>query len=117
LPLKKYKMTNERLTWSIVFLSAFGLFYAMTKLEIQPWYFVWVIPFAALLKPNKYVVCLIFGTSIGLLLRYTVFLYFGNWDGVLLFVRNVLTLIPIIISLLIAFFWAHKKDILLINSK
>ena len=108
-PSKRFEMTNERLTWSFVTLSILGLVYSMTKLEIQPWYFVWLIPFAAILRPNKYVVCLVIGTSIGLLLRYTVLLYFGNWDGILVLVRNILTLIPIFLSLLIAFVWSRKK--------
>ncbi len=109
IPSKRYKFTNERLTWSFVILSILGVFYSMTKLEIQPWYFLWVIPFISLLKPNKYVICLAIGTTIGLLLRYTVFLYAGNWDGVLLTVRNSLTIVSILISVVIAFVWSRKK--------
>lgn len=58
-----------------------GFIYALTKLEIQPWYFLWILPFLALLKPNKYIISLAIGFSLGLLLRYTVYLIQGNWDG------------------------------------
>lgn len=109
LPIKKYQLKNNQLMWAIVVFSILGIFYSMTKLEIQPWYFLWVAPFLALLKPNKYVICLTIGCSIGLLLRYPVLLYYGNWDGVLVTVRNVLTVIPIIISVLVAFVWSRKK--------
>ena len=110
LPLnKKYKLEGDRFITSIVVLGAVGIFYSMTRLEIQPWYFLWVLPYLSLLKPNKYVICLSIGISLGLLLRYSVFLYFGNWDGILIPTRNIITIIPIILSLLIAFVWSRKK--------
>lgn len=109
LPIKKYHLSSEKFIWSIVALSILGIFYSMTQLEIQPWYFLWALPFISLLRPNKYVICLTLGASIGLLLRYTVFLYSGNWDGVLIVVRNSLTIISIIISVVVAFVWSYKK--------
>jgi hypothetical protein len=107
LPLEKYKLTNERLSWSLVGFSILGLLYSMTKLEIQPWYFLWVLPFVALLRPNKYVISLTMGISAGLLLRYSGFLYTGNWDAVLF--RNIITIIPIAASLIIGYIWSRKK--------
>lgn len=111
LPNKKYHLSNQRLLWSFVILSVIGLFYSMTKLEIQPWYFLWVLPFICLLKPNKYIIALTLGVSLGLLLRYTVLLYYGNWDGILVTIRNVLTIIPIFASVLIAFCLKSIKKI------
>lgn len=103
LPIRKYHLNSNHFMWMSVVLSIVGIFYSMTKLEIQPWYFLWVLPFVALLKPNKYVISLTLGVSMGLLLRYSVLLYYGNWDGVLVNVRNVLTSIPIILSVIIPF--------------
>lgn len=77
--------------------------YALTKLEIQPWYFLWILPFIALLKPNKYVIGASVGLSLGLLLRYTVFLYFGNWGGIGVPIRNSFTIITPIVFILIVF--------------
>jgi hypothetical protein len=111
LPNRRYNLSPQKFIWLSVVLAIIGLFYSMTKLEIQPWYFLWILPFAALLKPNKYVIALILGTSLGLLLRYTVLLYYGNWDGFLVTVRNVLTIIPIILSVIIAFCLKNIKKL------
>lgn len=108
LPIKK-KLTTERLIWSFVIFSTLSVFAAMIEREIQPWYFLWVLPYIALLKPNKYIISLVVGISFGLLLRYTVFLYAGNWDGILIFVRNGLTILSIGVSLLVGFVWSRKK--------
>jgi len=111
LPIKRYHLNSDHFIWISVTLSVLGIFYSMTKLEIQPWYFLWVLPFVALLKPNKYVISLIVGVSLGLLIRYCVVLYYGNWDGFLVTVRNVLTVIPILASIIIAFCLKGVKKI------
>jgi len=112
---KKYKLNDEKIIWSFVGLSVLGVLYSMTKLEIQPWYFLWVLPFIALLKLNKYILSIATGISVGLLLRYTEFLYFGNWDQV--FIRNILTISAILISNIVAFVWSRKKENTLENTK
>ena len=49
--------------------------------EFLPWYFVWIVPFVALL-PNKPVfTVLASGFSLGLLLRYAPYLYLGHWNA------------------------------------
>lgn len=114
---KKYKLEGDRFITSIVLLSTLGIFYSMTKLEIQPWYFLWLLPFLSLLKPNKFILCLIIGVTLGLLLRYSVFLYFGNWDGVLVSARNIITISSILLSLFVAFVWSRKKGYNLSSTK
>jgi hypothetical protein len=89
---------NDNKTIGLMVLSMLGvLAYVLLQIEVQPWYFLWIIPFAVLLKPNKYITAAIFGVSLGLLSRYLVLLYFGNWDGVGVPIRNGLTIaIPLI---------------------
>ena len=109
LPFKKYHLNNEKLTWSFVILSIVGVLYSMTKLEIQPWYFLWVIPFIALLKPNRIVLAASIGFSLGLVLRYVPYLYYGSWDGFALPLRNALTLLCLFVPSIITFVWSRKK--------
>ena len=109
LPFKKYHLNNEKLTWSFVILSIAGVLYSMTKLEIQPWYFLWVIPFIALLKPNRIVLAASIGFSLGLVLRYVPYLYYGSWDGFALPLRNALTLLCLFVPSIITFVWSRKK--------
>jgi hypothetical protein len=100
IPFKKYQLPQSHLFKSFVILSLGGLIYSLTQLEIQPWYFLWVLPFVALLKPNKYIIVASIGFSLGLLLRYLPFLYFGTWDGIVLPMRNYLTVFSIILPLI-----------------
>jgi len=109
LPIKSLKFTPNKFVIISVLVMTFISFAALTKYEIQPWYVLWILPFVSLLKPNKYVLSLVFGISGGLLLRYTVFLYAGNWDGVLVIVRNGLTIASIGISIIVGFVWSRKK--------
>lgn len=102
IPLKTKLESNRFIVITIIsmFLAS-G--YALTKVEIQPWYFLWMLPFVALLKPNKYIISLAIGFSFGLLLRYTVLLYFGNWDGVGVAIRNGLTVVAPIVFIAVVF--------------
>ncbi len=109
LPIKSLNFSPQKFVITSVAVMTFITFAALTKYEIQPWYILWVLPFVSLLKPNKYVVSLVFGISLGLLLRYTVFLYAGNWDGILISVRNALTIMSIGLSLIVGFVWSKKK--------
>ena len=49
--------------------------------EFLPWYFVWIIPFVALLPDKPILTVVASGFSLGLLLRYAPYLYLGHWDA------------------------------------
>lgn len=99
----KTKLENNKFVILTIISMLLASFYALIKIEIQPWYFLWVLPFVALLKPNRYVVMASIGFSLGLLLRYIVLLYFGNWDGVGVTIRNGLTIISPLVFLALIF--------------
>ena len=100
LPYKKFYLSQDNFFLSIVILGLGGIAYSLTQIEIQPWYFLWIFPFICLLKPNKYIIAASVGLSLGLLLRYLPFLYFGTWDGVVLPIRNYLTILAVLIPLI-----------------
>lgn len=99
----KIKLDNNRLTQLLVLAMLGVSIFVLTRIEIQPWYFLWVLPFIALLRPNRYVVALAIGLSAGLLARYSVFLYYGSWDGIALPLRNGFTIIAPIVVLGLVF--------------
>lgn len=99
----KTKLEDNRFVILTIISMLLASCYALIKIEIQPWYFLWVIPFIALLKPNKYIVMTSIGFSLGLLLRYTVLLYFGNWDGIGVPIRNGLTIVSPLVFIAIVF--------------
>ncbi len=99
----KTKLENNKFVILTIISMLLASFYALIKIEIQPWYFLWILPFVALLKPNKYVLMASIGFSLGLLFRYTVLLYFGDWDGIGVPIRNGLTIISPLIFLALIF--------------
>ena len=109
IPFKTKVDNNKFVLISIVSMFAV-LIYALTKVEIQPWYFLWVVPFITLLKTNKYIIAATLGLSAGLLARYTVLLYFGNWDGIGVPLRNSFTIILPIISVLLVLVYDKSKS-------
>lgn len=91
---------------SLLWLMGIGLigFLVVLKREILPWYFLWIVPFVALVPVNLTAVIISFGISTGLLLRYVPFLYFGHWNPPVPAIETVVTVIPIIISSIAAAF-------------
>lgn len=92
----------------IMMLSVF--LYTITRIEIQPWYFVWFFPLVILANWRlSWLISL--GLSLGLLLRYTPFLYLGNWDPPVPVFKFWLTIIPLVLSVItsIWFYIRSKK--------
>lgn len=108
LPIKS-KLDNQKLIWAFVLFSTASLFYVLTKLEIQPWYILWVFPFTCLLRPNKYLIAGFIGLTAGLLLRYAPFLYYGNWDGIVPNIKLAVTLITPVVFVSFAFLFSKKR--------
>jgi hypothetical protein len=78
-----------------------GLGAVLTQREFLPWYFVWILPFVALNVDRKWIVIPAIGLSLGLLLRYTPFIYLGHWDPPVPEYKFWLTIIPITASVII----------------
>ncbi len=89
------KLNIDKNKLILLFISSMTivLIFVLTKMEIQPWYFLWILPFIAIHPKNKYLSIFIFNISLGLILRYTVFIFNGNWDGNGLVIRNSLTVL------------------------
>lgn len=71
-------------------------------LGFQPWYFLWVFPFAALLPPNSAWLTLLGCLSLGALLRYSPFLYLGNWNPPVPVINFWLVIVFLVLGLVIA---------------
>jgi hypothetical protein len=75
----KIKIPEENFLRITVLSLIAGLLYIMTRIELQPWYLLWVFPFIVLLKPNKYVVSESIAISIGAVFTYFPVVYIGNY--------------------------------------
>lgn len=78
-----------------------GLIAVLTQRDVLSWYFVWIMPFVALLPDVPALTILSGGISLGLLLRYAPFLYLGNWDPPVPMWENIVSIIPVGISCII----------------
>jgi len=104
-PIKKIFISTDNFFRLCLLTMIAGFVYVLTKLEVQPWYFLWIIPFVSLLKPNKYIFLLTTGVSLGLLLRYTPFIYQGDWNGVATLIKFYVSIITPVLFLFFGLIW------------
>lgn len=58
-----------------------GLAIVLTRREFLPWYWVWIVPFVALLARDMKVVRASLIISLGLVMSYAPYFYFGDYGG------------------------------------
>lgn len=76
-----------------------GLLLFLLQREIMPWYLLWVLPFVALMPEATKLTLVAGGISLGLLLRYAPFLYYGHWNDPVPALKTWGTWIPILLTL------------------
>lgn len=95
--------------WFFVAMMA-GLVLVLLRREFLPWYWVWIMPFIAILPEKRWLTTFSGGVSFGLLLRYTPYLYFGAYDPPVPMWMNILTWVPIGLSAVFAVSqWALER--------
>lgn len=72
--------------------------------EVLPWYFVWVMPFIALIPGKRTITTIAGAFSLGLLLRYAPFLYYGHWGDPVPAIKWWVTILPVLVSCMILVF-------------
>lgn len=80
--------------WLALILMAISLLVVIKKIEIQSWYFLWLLPFTAMIFDRLWLWCIAIGFSLGLLLRYAPFLYYGHWNPPVPTIKFWATIIP-----------------------
>ncbi len=94
----KRQIPYELLVMTGAVLSVIPVVLATTRTNFQPWYFLYMLPFAALLKkPFIFIPYSIF--SFFALLQYIPFLYTGNWDPPIPILLNQISLVGIVLSI------------------
>ena len=92
----------KRNRWVALVVMSIGLLLFLSEREVMAWYLLWILPFVALLPAKWNLIILSSGVSLGLLLRYAPFLYYGNWDYPVPEIKIWVTAIPIAITAIIA---------------
>lgn len=82
--------------------------------EMQPWYFVWFVPFISLIKYNKYITITGIIISIVLLFKYPFYLISGEWTGAFSYLYrsfiSVFVPIALIITTLLSYDYRRLKN-------
>ncbi len=79
----KKTISEQKFFALCVLFSFLALIYAVYRLGgFQPWYFLWVLPFIALLKPNRYIITGAIVFSLGLLFTYVIYVSQGNYKDI-----------------------------------
>jgi hypothetical protein len=79
---------------------AIGLCVVLFQREVLGWYWVWIVPFIALLPEKSWLTTISAGVSLGLLLRYAPFLYYGHWNDPVPVIKAWVTGIPVAVALI-----------------
>lgn len=103
--IRKYRadLRIEQHRFILLLAMLFGFFLVTLQREVLPWYWVWIMPFVALVPRKGWVIVISTGISLGLLLRYAPFLYYGHWDPPVPMMKSWVTFIPIVLSISIVF--------------
>jgi hypothetical protein len=105
--LKKRKINWDRI-FSYSYISMMVIFFLSTfRGEIYPWYAVWFLTFIPLIK-SRFATYLSIFLSFVLLFRYIPFMYTGNHFGITPYIRELITLVPIILFILFYKFKINK---------
>lgn len=109
---------QKKINYNYVFLSMTALMLiavvaASIRTNFQPWYLLYVLPFAAVLPTKPFVVVpAVLGSAI-ILLEYVPFLYVGNWNPPIPWLLNTITLVAIVLPIILAasyLSWQKKKS-------
>jgi hypothetical protein len=78
--LKNKEVNWEKVIFLILFLMTGAVLVASLRTNFQPWYLLYILPFAALLSYKTYIVQIVTLITLTALFNYIPFLYTGNWD-------------------------------------
>ena len=100
---KNLNFSFNKLILSCLFLTSAFLVYVLSKMELQPWYLLWLLPFIALLRPNRYLLFPAIIISCIFVSTYSIFLFDGNWDRVAPAFKINLVIGSVVVSVVLVF--------------
>lgn len=97
---------KKKINWEVIFLlmsvlMVIPIFLVSVRTNFQPWYLLYILPFAAVVSKKHYIFIPCVIISLFALLQYLPFLYLGNWNPPVASILTMITASSIIFSLLI----------------
>ena len=96
-----FKISTDLFIYTLILCGIIAVVLATYRTNFQPWYLLYVIPFAALAARKYFVMIPLFLLSIAGLLQYLPYLYLGNWDPPVPIILNYIMLGGILVSVLL----------------
>ncbi len=118
LPLYLYHWYQQKqkkeISWDTFFLCSLllmgiGLVLVSLRTTFQPWYLLYVLPFAALLAGRPSIIISGFILSLAALLNYVPFLFLGNWDAPVPSILLAINVSAVVLSLAISLYWQKRS--------
>ena len=106
---KKFEISFEKKIMVGIGCMALAVVAASIRTQFQPWYLLYVFPFAALISKEKWVQMPVFIFSAAALGMYIPYLYTGNWNPPIPVLLNQLLAGACILSVIYWVFWLFKK--------
>lgn len=100
----------EKVSLVLFGVMVLAMILATVRTNFQPWYFLYALPFAALLIRKTYVVIGAMLFSFGALFQYVPFLFLGNYDPPVPAILQAMWFTSFVVSILSAGFFLLRKS-------
>jgi|SRR3989344_337611 len=108
---RKHLIDWERLILGSLFLLIAAVLLVIQRTNFQPWYLLFVLPYAALLGFKKVVAFPVYIFTVAALLHYVPYLYTGNWDAPIPAILSSLLIVAVISSFASVIILSRTKKI------
>lgn len=111
---KKVPVNWQTLSLTFIAAMVFAVIAATLRTNFQPWYLLFVLPFAAIVARRFYIVIPTLFMTLAALLTYLPFLYTGNWDPPIPTILNEIILGGVALSLIVTavlYLIRHQKKV------
>jgi Gpi18-like mannosyltransferase len=98
---KKVSVNWQAINLTFIAEMIFGVIAATLRTNFQPWYLLFILPFAAVVARRFYIIIPTLIMTLAALLNYLPFLYTGNWDPPIPQILNDITLGGVVLSALV----------------
>lgn len=98
-------LDRERVFIILSIIMIFPVLFASLRTNFQPWYLLYLLPFAALVSYKYFVLLPTIILSFFALLQYVPYLYVGNWDPPIPTILNFLVITSVVLSFVAILFW------------
>lgn len=111
---KKVPVNWQAISLTFIVAMIFAVIAATLRTNFQPWYLLFVLPFAAVVAKRFYVIIPALIMTLAALLTYLPFLYTGNWDPPIPTILNEIVLGGVVLSAIvtaIVYLFRPKKSV------